>query len=202
MSLQLNWPELRTNQTVDLIFPWWRTSTWKSKQPRDTQWNHSVTKWLLFLSPQASQSSPNHSTPPIIQTVDIWRQRRTSPPFGQQDTSPNFNYFAASLPQTPTSIKTGLTLDPYFSHEGIKKLDIKPYTIWITDVTTWQEQGSSTIPYHSDYQQQFISHCQQIWDGWGVDTRVVIPDVAYLSNNHTRFILVINQLDAQNFVLQ
>ena len=123
-------------------------------------------------------------------------------PFGQQDTSPNFNYFAASLPQTPTSIKTGLTLDPYFSHEGIKKLDIKPYTIWITDVTTWQEQGSSTIPYHSDYQQQFISHCQQIWDGWGVDTRVVIPGVAYLSNNHTRFILVINQLDAQNFVLQ
>lgn len=28
--------------------------------------------------------------------------------------------FVPSVPQTPTSIKTGLTLDPYFSHEGFQ----------------------------------------------------------------------------------
>jgi hypothetical protein len=96
--------------------------------------------------------------PLVTQTVDIWRQRSTSPPFGQQDSSPNFNYFTPSIPQTPTSIKTGLTLDPYFSHEGFQSYTLN-FTLFETDVTTWQEQGSSTILVYQDYQQHFISHC-------------------------------------------
>lgn len=148
MSFEVNLAELRTTKTLDLIFPWWRTSTWKSKQRTAIYRNHSVTKRLLFSSLQASLSSPNHSTPPFTHTVDIWRQRSTSPAFGQLETSPNFNYFC-----TFRSTNTNLQQDRIDTRSLLFTPGLWKVGIYLKHSSYQIVCGSGTVPLYHNYPQ-------------------------------------------------